>query len=162
MSDITVVNQTNNQAHFDYSTAKVFVGNNRVNKGLFDEPNGSGEFTLPLGQVVGRIAATGKYKICVSTATDGSQIPVGIVYDSVTMAQSATGETIHVAIKGDVVEDKILFSGAETLATVVTITDDNAVSGGDTTTNTRIMRDLIQSLGFVIVPSTDLTGYDNQ
>ncbi|GAA3684340.1 head decoration protein [Acetobacter lovaniensis] len=39
--------------------------------------------TFSRGQVVGRVTATGKYIPSVATATDGSQVPCGIVVDTV-------------------------------------------------------------------------------
>lgn len=44
------------------------------------------------GQVVGRVTATGAYMACIKTATDGSQVPCGIVIDTVdASAASQTG-----------------------------------------------------------------------
>lgn len=151
---------TSNQLFVDYDTRKVFVWNNRYNTGLFDEPNGSGAFTLSEGQVIGRIASSGKLKICVSTATDGSQIPIGVVKGSYTMAESATDVAVTFCIAGDVDQTKLLFSGSETLATVVTIVNDPAGTP-NATSNTRIMRDLIQSIGIHLVAGDELTEFDN-
>ena len=56
------VNGTN--ARFiDHTVKKLFVWDNRYDNALFDEPDGSGEFTLAYGTVVGRIAATGKIAV---------------------------------------------------------------------------------------------------
>jgi len=41
--------------------------------------NESAAKTIPLGSVVGLVTATGKYKVSVQTATDGSQNAVGLV-----------------------------------------------------------------------------------
>lgn len=37
--------------------------------------------TLKVGQVLGTVTATGKYKICIQTAVDGSQTPSAIVIE---------------------------------------------------------------------------------
>jgi len=47
--------------------------------------------TLVRGSVVGMITASGEYILSVETATDGSQVPVGIMVDAVTTAAGATG-----------------------------------------------------------------------
>lgn len=158
MSTVTTVNKTGNQAHFDYDVSKIFVNNNRFNSGLFDEPVGSGEYTLLQGTLLGRIAATGKLKICSIASTDGSQFPIGVVTQSVTMAESATGVTVNYCIAGDVVSSKLLFSGSETLDSVVTV----IAAGPLATDYKRLLRDLIQSIGIVLVSSDELTGFDNQ
>jgi hypothetical protein len=158
MSEVTVVNSTNNQAHFDYDVSKIFVWNNRYDKGLFDEPAGSGSYTLKQGQLIGRIAATGKLKICSVAATDGSQFPIGVVMSSVTMAEDATDVVVNYCISGDVVENKLFFAGAETLDSVLTVAD----SVPDDTTYTKRLRDLIQSIGIKLVEGDELTDFDNQ
>lgn len=35
------------------------------------------------GTVIGKVTATGKYKVCDPTATDGSEVPVAIVADTI-------------------------------------------------------------------------------
>lgn len=42
--------------------------------------NETGTPTLSLGTVVGKVTATGKFKVAVDTAVDGSQVPAGIVW----------------------------------------------------------------------------------
>ena len=41
--------------------------------------------TLATGTVLGKVTATGKYKVCVQTASDGSQTADAIVIDAVTI-----------------------------------------------------------------------------
>jgi hypothetical protein len=152
--------RTSNQLFVDYDTKKVFVWNNRYDQGLFDEPDGSGEFTLSEGQVIGRIASSGKLKICASDATDGSQIPIGVVKGSYTMAESATNQNITYCISGDVDQSSLLFSGSEDLDTTVTIVNDPDGTPSDTS-NVRTMRDLIQSVGIRLVAADELENFDN-
>ncbi|KKQ06409.1 MAG: hypothetical protein US15_C0012G0007 [Candidatus Moranbacteria bacterium GW2011_GWF1_36_4] len=160
MSTGTVVNSTSNQLHVDYDVSKVFVFGNRYNKGLYDEPSSGAEYTLLQGTILGRIAATGKLKICSVASTDGSQFPIGVVKESVTMASGATSVSVSYCIKGDVVEEKLLFAGSETLNSIVTV-EDGSTPAGDTT-YTKRLRDLIQSIGIVLVASTEMTLFDNQ
>lgn len=157
MSTQTIVNNTGNQIQINTDISKIFVWNNRYDSGLFDEPNGAGEFTLSAGQLIGRIGATGKLKICSAAETDGSQFPIGVVLESVVMAQSATDVVINYCISGDVVEDKLLFSGVETLASTVTV----IAAGPLATDYLRTLRDLIQAMGIKLVGSDELTGTDN-
>lgn len=158
MSTVTIVNNAGNQAHLDYDVSKIFVFNNRFNTGLYDEPATGAEYTLLQGTLLGRITATGKLKICSAASTDGSQFPIGVVTESVTMASLATSVSVNYCIAGDVVSSKLLFSGAETLDSIVTVTDTVPTN----TTYTRRLRDLIQQAGIVLVSSDELTGFDNQ
>lgn len=52
--------------------------------------------TLAVGTLLGLVTATGKYKVCVQTAVDGSQIPAAIV--SVAETIPATTDTAVLAM----------------------------------------------------------------
>ena len=44
--------------------------------------------TLPVGQVMGKVTATGKWKVCLTAAVDGSQNPAGVlICDGLGLAQ---------------------------------------------------------------------------
>ncbi len=90
----TVTSSGSNHLYVNHNIDKVFIFDNDYNTGLIDEPSGSGDTVLTEGQVIGRIASSGKLKICVSTANDGSQIPIGIVKGTRTLAQSSTNNSI--------------------------------------------------------------------
>ena len=149
---VTEVNETSNQAHFDYDVSKIFVNNNRYTSGDFLNDSG-GVLSYAPGLVVARIAATNKIVPFDGTGVDGSQIPIGILKSTVTDLADAAEQVVNVCISGDVVEDKIILD-AGTLDSVVTI--------GTGTENTRIVKDMIQSLSIVIVDSEELTEFDNQ
>lgn len=157
MSTVTTVNQTPNQAHFDYDISKIFVGNNSYNSATFLNGTGSTASFLP-GTLIGRIASSGKITICSAAATDGSQFPIGVLVSEITALANSGEIDATYAITGNVEETKILFSGSETLATVVTINDSVPAA----TTYTRTLRDLIQQAGIVLVAGEELTDFDNQ
>ena len=77
-----------------------------------------------------------------------------ILKTSITALANAGEKTVNFCNAGDVVEAKIVFIAAETLDTVVTI--------GTGTENTRIVKDMIQSLGIQLVGGAELTNFDNQ
>lgn len=54
--------------------------------------------TLATGTVLGKVTATGKYKVCVQTASDGSQTADAIVIDAVTIP--ATDTKVLVLLRG--------------------------------------------------------------
>lgn len=149
MSTFTEVENTGSQAHFQTNTNKIFIGENRyendsyVNNSLYDP------ITLEAGTVMGRIAATRILVPIQPSASDGSQYPVGILAQDLTVD---SGDTVQAAlcVYGDVAEDQIKFYNDQyDLNTVV---------------SSRTLRDRIKgdTAGIRIIPSTDLTGFDNE
>ena len=55
--------------------------------------------TLALGTLLGVVTATGKYKVCVETAVDGSKTPAAIVAEAETIPGS-TDTKVLVAFRG--------------------------------------------------------------
>jgi hypothetical protein len=55
--------------------------------------------TYNVGTILGKVTATGKYKICVQSASDGSQTPVGLVLADYTVA-ATTDTKVLVLTKG--------------------------------------------------------------
>lgn len=61
--------------------------------------------TLKVGTVLGKVTATGKYKVAVETAVDGSKVADAIVIEEKAVA-GATDTKVLVLIKGDAVVSK--------------------------------------------------------
>lgn len=57
------------------------------------------------GTVLGKVTATGKYKIAVQSAVDGSQTPAAIVHSEYTVA-ATTDTSVLVFVKGPLVVSK--------------------------------------------------------
>lgn len=146
MSSQNVALNTGQQATINTERSKIFIWRNRYD--YADYTNGGGStVVLSAGTLIGRISATGKVIPLASAAADGSQYPLGILADDYTVAAGATVR-VYYGHAGDVAEEKVILSGADTLDTVV--------SG-------QRMRDRITSYtGLKLVKSTDLTNYDNQ
>ncbi|HTH58244.1 MAG TPA: head decoration protein [Cyclobacteriaceae bacterium] len=145
MSNVTQTLQTNNQLTNNYDVSKIFVWQNRFNDASYTNGGGA-PVTLVAGTVMGRITATGLVVPLVSTAVDGSQIPVGILNQDVVVAPGAT-MNVSLCNQGDVVESLLTFSnGTDTM---------------DTTVSGRKLRDHVQAQGIHLVGGTDLTGFDN-
>ena len=75
--------------------------------------NEAGAVTYSLGTVLGKVTATGKYKVCVQNAADGSQVPAAIYLGDgkmgaiVDTAVSATTDTpVLVLSRGKVIVAK--------------------------------------------------------
>ena len=71
--------------------------------------------TLTRGTVLGKIAASGKYTKCVSTASDGSQIPVAIL--AIDTDASGGDKIAPIYVGGEFNSNFIIFGGTDTAAT---------------------------------------------
>lgn len=148
MSDVSQVLNNGQQAIFQYNTEKIFLGSNRYK--TFDLNNASGASkTFPAGLVMGQIAATGKIVPCVSTANDGSQYPIGILNQDITLANGADAN-VQVCTSGDVNINAILFDNVyDSLTTVISGQTFQRRIGTDT-------------VGVNLMAETELTEPDNQ
>ncbi|MFA6057296.1 MAG: head decoration protein [Taibaiella sp.] len=127
---------------------KIFLANHTSQKVTYTNSTGS-TVNILAGRLMGRITIGQKVLPYVSTATDGSQQPVGVAMDDYTVANGVT-ITMTICDGGEVAEEKIILAGAETLSTV--ITDDVSIRSA-IERNTHIK----------LRPSTDMSGpYDNQ
>ena len=159
MSTLTVVNNTGNQAQFDYDISKIFIFKNRYVAATFINLSG-GTLSYAPGTLVGRVAASNKITKCDSAATDGSQIPIGVLKSTITALVDDGEVAVNFCNSGDVVEDKLVFTGAETLATVVTVKGGAGLDVANT--NVRTLGDMLRSLGINIIESTENNVFDNQ
>ena len=82
-----------------------------------------GQTLLP-GTVLGQITASGKLKMCVAAAGDGSQVPVGILGEPMaTFAADGTtsqDQTMAIAVEGYVNESRLIYGAGYTLALLKT------------------------------------------
>jgi hypothetical protein len=73
---------------------------------------------LKVGTVLGKVTATGKYKVAVETATDGSKVADAILLQDVTLP-NATDTKVLVLVKGPAIVAKgalVLHSSYDTQA----------------------------------------------
>lgn len=156
MATFVTVNQTNNQIQGNYDRAKLLIGTrnaNRTETGLFayDNSGGGSDVTIIMGTVLGRIASTRKLVVINPSATDGSQFPVGILIQDVTVAAGVnqTGAAVTYCKSGDIASELVAFPAGVTYNTVVSL---------------RTLRDRIQgdTAGIILVDSTSMTKFDNQ
>lgn len=135
------------QATYDYEYEKIFIFDNFFLNGQTFVNNSGSEIENISGLVVGRDPSSGNLVPLDPTATDGSQFPVGIILNPATVADAAT-ETVAIGISGRVNENKVKFTGATTLATVV---------------SNRQLRDRLacDTAGILLVASDELSEFDN-
>ena len=138
---------TRNQITVDYNYEKIFVRDNRYLEAEYANATGA-EKTLAAGTVMGRIAATGLLLPVVSTAIDGSQYPIGILKEEVTVADGVT-VPVTVGISGDVNQNAVVM--------------DDAGDDLDSIVDGRQILDRIgaDTVGVILIISTNQTYYDN-
>ena len=136
--------QTGSQLITNFTTEKIFIGGNQFETGNFVADGYDN--CLP-GLVVGRIGVSGNLVPLVSTASDGSQYPVGILAQTV---EAGDERQVTICVGGEVDESHVLFiDDTDTLDTVVA---------------TRRLRDRIKgdTLGILLVSMDELSNFDNQ
>jgi hypothetical protein len=148
MSTITNVESTKNQLITNYDVSKLLLGDNETVDG--DVSASGADVEIVQGMIMGRIGSTGKLVPCVNTATNGSQFPVGIALETITVTDGTT-RTITVVNKGSIAESKLNFAGAETLDALI-----------GPANNQRQYRDYLNDLGLILEGGTELTAVDNQ
>jgi hypothetical protein len=149
MSKQTVGLNKTNALIVNTDRSKIFLRDNRYQKGNDMNNSSYDPWELPAGTVVGRIASSGDIVPCSGASTDGSQYPIGLLADDVSIDAGDTKEVTFVDM-GDVASDKIDFYRPEdTLSSIP--------SG-----STRQMRDHLQMMGIKIIPVNEMTQTDNQ
>ena len=144
--DYTVNVDASNFLSVNRDTGKVILGRNNFKNFDYTNPTGV-EVTLEAGTVMGRISATGLVLPLASAAADGSETPIGILAGTFTVA-IAGSQNLPIAISGNVEATRLVFDGADTLATVI----------GGRRLDDRIEGD---TMGINLITSTQLSGYDN-
>lgn len=145
-SSSTTSLSTSNARFTNFNWFKMFLGNNRHETAVFENDTYD-DVTIAVGSVMGRIAATGKVVLLDKDASDGSQFPVGINTEEVTIAAGDEGN-LSLCVAGEVDANGLVFVTGTTLATVI--------SGK--TVEDRIASDTV---GIHLVTGTDLTAFDN-
>lgn len=147
MSTATEVNSGSNFLHTRYDRSKIFLGENRYLNSQTVLNAGGSTATFAAGTLLGRVTASGKLVPLASGSTDGSETPVGILAQDVTLA--ASGETqASVCVAGNVLKSKVVLDGSDTMATTI---------GG------RTIADLIgaETVGIMLLDADELSATDN-
>lgn len=134
------------QAIFNYDSSKTFIWNPRFATAAHTN-SGYDPVTIKEGTVMGRVTATAKIVPFKSTASDGSQQPIGILGTDVLVDDGETMDLTY-CIGGDVAEEKVVFALAG--------------DGFNTVVAGKIVRDLIlANTQIYLISSKELSAYDN-
>jgi hypothetical protein len=148
MSTNNTVLNTGQQATTNFDLSKIFIWNNRYENATYIN-SGYTPATIPAGTVMGRIGATQNVVPLVSTASDGSQYPVGILACDLNAIAAGATQACTICVSGDVSQDKLVLQGADTLSTIVSSRSIFDRIGSDT-------------IGVKITANTEMTQNDNQ
>lgn len=147
MGKQTVTVNTGRQLFVDTDSSQIFIGgtftrrSESVNNSTYDD------VTIEGGTVMGRVTSSGVMVPFKSTASDGSQIPRGLMNNTVVIP---AGETIDlpIVIMGEVATDKLVFARAgDSIATTVG--------------SLGRVEDLLGAIGIKLVDTTEMTSFDN-
>ena len=132
-------------------TSQPIIGKFRTEDLTYTNPSGSDPVTLTQYRLMGQVLATGKVLPQDCDATDGSEMPYGVLAEEYTVAASGT-ITVSVIVEGQIIESAIGLASGETLAsTVRTVSTGGGVLRGLIRRNTHI----------TLVETTELSAYDN-
>lgn len=115
---ITERNASANQATYDWQKDNLLIFNNTtINVGYKNISGGAED--VALGQVMGVVAATGKWVVCKSAAVDGSAIPRGVITEALSQVPDATEKNVTIVNFGKVNKGLITFNGLDDFDTLV-------------------------------------------
>jgi hypothetical protein len=149
MEEATQAFSNSNQLNTNYSVAQLLLGfDNKFEP--YDYTNSAGTSkTIARGTVMGRVNASGKILPLVAAASDGSQFPIGILCENVTVIAGAT-TNLSLCVSGGVAKELIVFdNGTDTFASVVDGQRLDTLIGANT-------------VGVKMYGTDNLTGFDNQ
>ncbi len=137
-------NSSNHQSN-QITQSHLFLGENRYRTGSYIN-DGYDTITLAKGTLLGRVAATGLLVPLFSDNNDGSQYPVGVLAQAVTVT---VGQTVNLTFchKGDVDQDGLVLDVGDA--------DLNVVVAAKT------LADWIHDLGIKLISGDQLTDFDN-
>jgi len=147
MSTKTIVLNNGQQAIINTDTSKIFIWQPRSIEANYTN-NSGGQKVLAAGTLFGRISATQILLPLVAAAVDGSQFPLGVLMQDITV-EDTDSAVLTLAVSGDVAEEQVIIAGADNL-------DTSVISG-------RTLRDRIgaDTVGIILVTADELTGFDN-
>lgn len=147
MTQISQRNATRNQSTADYTTATLFIFDNRYMAGIFKNNTG-GSFTLKRGMLIARDTAVPNGFVPVSTVADNLADIIGVcaVEEDVVLANNGT-VNVNICIHGTVDGTNLVMPAGVTL---------NTVEG------TKTVKDIMQAIGLVVdVTACQNTKHDN-
>ena len=106
-----------NQLFINTDTSKIFVWNNRTEKFQFNNATYA-DINYAAGTLMGRVSATGLIVPLTFDAVNGSQFPIGILYQDTTIVAGTTVD-LTLCVEGDVVSEKVVLQSGTTLNSVI-------------------------------------------
>lgn len=155
MSTQTTAQQTGNALLTNYNVGKTFIGHNRYQQFTYTNSTGS-EVSLAEGTLMGLIYGTNKVVPLQSSATNGSQVPIGILKTNKTVANGASA-TVNICVAGEIAAENVTYDGSDTAATAISLTD-----SGSATVVIGTINSLLLEKGIYLFSADEMTAQDNQ
>lgn len=150
MSSQTTVLNNNRQGIVNTTVDKVFIFGNKYGKGnLVYTADDYDDIQINVGTLLGRVHATGKLVPHDSSASDGSQYPVGILAEDVVVeAGNDLDQEVSMCVAGEVNENAVLLADGDDFDTVI---------------SAKTLRDRIgaDTVGIILRATTENTEHDN-
>lgn len=120
MSEIIVTprTETDSQIIRTVDVRNLFVFDCKTVAGVYKNISGALE-TAKMGQLMGKVAATGKWAVCKSAALDGSETPRGVLCVEITDAAINQEVNVDICTYGEIAKNEVQFNGADTFDTLV-------------------------------------------
>lgn len=142
---------------FDYS--KLFIWNPQFKTATYTNDTGD-TVTLTKGMLMGRIYSSAKVKQSVSTAEDGSQLPIGVLANNYTVANGAS-VTVTFCVAGHVAREGITFAGSDAFTTLLYSGDDTNSPPDTVKIGLGPLEDFLVGRGIIPIATTENTAADN-
>lgn len=147
MGSQSVTVNTGRQLFVNNDSSQTFIGGTFTRRSESVNNSGYADITILEGTLMGRILSSGVMIPFKSDASDGSQIPRGLMNNTVVIP---AGEMIElpIVIMGEVATNKLVFAKTgDSIATVI------GTSG--------TVEDLLGVIGIKLLDSREMTDYDN-
>lgn len=100
-----------------FDTSKIFIYGNRFEDAIAVNPDYD-TVTIPGGTLMGRVSATQEIVPLVSTANDGSQIPIGILNQDYPVEAGNSAE-VSICVSGDVDKSQVVLDAGDDFDTLI-------------------------------------------
>lgn len=147
MGSQTVTVNTASQLFINNDSSQVFIGNTFTRRSESVTNSTYDDITIAVGTVMGRVTASSIMIPFKSDAVDGSQIPRGLMNNTVIIPAGEQVE-LPIVISGEVATNKLVFAkSGDAITTIVG--------------SLGLVQDLLGAIGIKLVNTRENTQYDN-
>lgn len=153
-SSQSIANSGQNQLFVNTDISKIFLGNQRSENESYTNNSTYSPIRLLAGTIMGRITGTDIVVPWRNDSVDGSQYPTGILMADLTVDIGAQLKA-PLCTGGRIAAEKIIAYQLSNQSVATTLQLTIASLGG------RRVKDILESIGFHLIYSTEMSAYDN-